>query len=111
MSQEEQDPIMGKFDGDTPIKGSRNLPRMENPTMGKAWVGGGLTICKHCDTPIHSEEDGFRDKVALSVIPALVAVDGGLYFGTVGKPYDPWPWVAKEAYKAADAMMAEREKK
>ena len=32
---------------------------------------------------------------------------GELDYGTVGKPTDPWPWVAEQCVKAADAIIAE----
>lgn len=40
---------------------------------------------------------------------ALAGVNGEtLYFGTVGKPHNPWPDVAKDCYRAADAMLEAR---
>lgn len=42
---------------------------------------------------------------------ALAAVDQeSLYYGTIGNPQNPWPNVASDCYRAADAMLTEREK-
>ena len=34
-----------------------------------------------------------------------------LHYGTQEKPVNPWPWIAADCYRAADAMLAEREEK
>lgn len=33
-----------------------------------------------------------------------------LSFGTYGRPDNPWPWVAEQSVKAADALIAELNK-
>ena len=38
-----------------------------------------------------------------------LASDPNLSFGTVEKPYNPWEWCAKEAVRAADAILKELE--
>lgn len=43
---------------------------------------------------------------------ALAAVDpSDLAWGTVGAPTNPWPRVAKDCYDAAEAMLAESERR
>jgi hypothetical protein len=32
------------------------------------------------------------------------------YFGTVGTPYNPWPWIATEALKGADELLHQHRK-
>ena len=49
-----------------------------------------------------------RDHYAGQALAALIPLEGGPSFGTEAKPYDPWPWFAKEAWRAADAMIAAR---
>ena len=45
-----------------------------------------------------------RDAFALAALGG--SSFGELGFGTVGKPSNPWPWVAEQCYAAADAMIA-----
>ncbi len=52
-----------------------------------------------------------RDIFALAALQGLTSTGDGPYFGTNEKPYNPWDWYAKEAYRAADAMLIERERK
>jgi hypothetical protein len=50
-----------------------------------------------------------RDEFAMRVMQGM-ASNPELYFGTNAKPYNPWPWNAEQAYKAADAMLEARKK-
>lgn len=50
-----------------------------------------------------------RDWFAGQVLAATNPVD--LSFGTVGQPSNPWPSVAADCYRAADAMIAARKVK
>lgn len=45
-----------------------------------------------------------REWYAGMAIQGLASQDGW-YFGTVAKPHDPWPDVAKTAFQIADAMI------
>jgi len=53
-------------------------------------------------TPGMSLRDWFAGQALNAVNPE------DLYFGTVEKPHNPWPNVAENCYKAADAMLAAR---
>lgn len=48
-----------------------------------------------------------REVFAMHALAGLVAPPDGLYFGTVGRPYDPFPECARQAVAAADALIAE----
>jgi hypothetical protein len=50
-----------------------------------------------------------RDYFAAKAMQGM-ASDPEIYFGTNEKPYNPWPWIAEQAYKAADAMLEARKK-
>jgi len=39
---------------------------------------------------------------------AMIGFVNDAYFGTNAKPHDPWPWIAEQSYKAADAMLKAR---
>jgi hypothetical protein len=51
-----------------------------------------------------------REYFAGKALLGLITNEEGPYFGTVTKPYNPWPWYAEKAFAAADAMIAEGEK-
>ncbi len=49
-----------------------------------------------------------RDYFAATALQALTGTGEGPWFGTNGKPENPWPWYSTEAYRAADAMLTAR---
>lgn len=69
----------------------------------QAWANrGGELISCGADIPLSLLRDLFAGMVAAG----LASTEMG--FGTVGNPANPWPWVAEQAYAAADALLAER---
>lgn len=74
------------------------------------------TIARHATTFDHGDGTGskiagcvsngitLREHFAGLAMQGLAATD--LYYGTQGKPESPWPWVAEQAVKAADALLA-----
>ena len=50
-----------------------------------------------------------RIEIAALLMQALAGDD--TYFGTVEKPYNPWPWIVKEALNGADELLEQTKEK
>lgn len=69
---------------------------------------GLLMHCQGCTRlgQVLSDESTLRDQFAMEIAKGLAGTD--LYYGTKDYPESPWPWVMREAYKAADEALAAR---